>query len=163
MVQGEFKISRIFEGPRELVFRAWTDPKYVKQWWGPAEFTSPYCEIDFRVGGEFRFCMRAPNGEEYWNKGVYKEIVVPERIVSVMRFCDPNGNLVPASYHFGPTDFPSEMIDVVTFEVQGQNKTKLTLCRNHSEEIANKYGEIQGWSQSLDRFAEALKSGFRAT
>ena len=156
MVQGEFKISRIFEASRELVFRAWTDPNYVKQWWGPAGFTSPYCKIDFRVGGEFRFCMRAPNGEEYWNKGVYKEIIVPERIVSVMQFSDPDGNTVPASYHFNTTDFPSEMTDVVTFEVLGQNKTKLTLCRNHSEEIANKYGEIQGWNQSLDRFAASL-------
>src|SRR5271170_3279904 len=148
MEKSEFKIIRVFNAPREMVFQAWTDPHYVKQWWGPADFTSPHCKIDFRVGGQFHFCMRAPSGEEYWNVGTYKEIVVPEKIVSVMHFSDKDGNVLPASHHFGKSDFPDEMIDVVTFEIMDGTKTKLTLCRNHSEELANKFGEIQGWNQS---------------
>jgi uncharacterized protein YndB with AHSA1/START domain len=157
MEKKEFKITRVFNAPRELVFQAWTDPKYVMQWWGPAEFTSPSCKIDFRVGGQFHFCMQAPSGEKYWNVGNYKEIIVPEKIVSVMQFSDEEGNVRPASYHFGETDFPDEMIDVVTFEALSGGKTKLTLCRNHSEELANKFGEIQGWNGSLDRFAKAVE------
>lgn len=156
MAESEYKITRVFNASRELVFKAWTDPKYVKQWWGPANFTAPFCEIDFRVGGEFRFCMRAPSGEEYWNKGTYQEITVPEKIVSAMYFSDKNGNIVPPSHYFGETDFPSEMIDIVTFDVHEGTKTKLTLCRNHSEAMANRFGEIEGWNQSLDRFAKAL-------
>lgn len=156
MEKNEFKIVRIFNAPRELVFRAWSDPEYVKQWWGPARFTSPHCKIDFRVGGQFHFCMRAPSGEEYWNAGSYKEIVVPEKIVSIMHFSDKDGNILPAAHYFGKSGFPDEMIDVVTFEALGGNKTKLTLCRNHSEELANQFGEIQGWNQSLDRFANAV-------
>jgi len=96
--KNEFKITRIFNAPREMVFKAWTDPVYVKQWWGPDQFTSPHCKIDFRVGGQFLFCMRAPDGTEYWNVGTYKEIVVPERIVSVMHFSDKDANTLPASH-----------------------------------------------------------------
>lgn len=157
MEKREFKITRVFNAPRELVFQAWTDPKYVKQWWGPAGFTCPYCEIDFRVGGRFHFCMQAPSGEKYWNVGTYREIVVPEKIVSSIRFSDEEGNARPASYYFGETDCPDEMIDVVTFESLDDGKTRLTLCRNHSEELANKLGEIQGWNGSLDRFAEVVE------
>ena len=64
-------VTRVFDAPRELVWKAWTDPKYVMQWWGPKGFTSPVCKMDFRVGGKFLFCMRAPDGQEYWNGGEY--------------------------------------------------------------------------------------------
>jgi uncharacterized protein YndB with AHSA1/START domain len=156
MAENEFKITRIFNAPREMVFKAWTDPKYVMQWWGPAQFSSPQCKIDFRVGGQFLFCMQAPNGLEYWNVGIYKEIVVPEKIVSHMYFSDQDGNRLPASFHFGQSDFPDEMIDIVTFEVHDGDKTKLTLRRNHSIELATKFGEIQGWTQSLDKFEAVI-------
>src|SRR3979411_561751 len=68
-------VTRVFDAPRELVWKAWTDPKYVMQWWGPKGFSCPACEIDFRVGGKFRFCMRMPDGQEGWNGGAYHEIV----------------------------------------------------------------------------------------
>jgi uncharacterized protein YndB with AHSA1/START domain len=157
MIKNEYKITRIFNAPREMVFRAWTDPVYVKQWWGPAEFSSPYCTIDFRVGGKFRFCMRSPDGKDYWNVGVYNEIIVPEKIVSTMHFADKDGSIVPSSYYFESSEFPSEMVDVITFEIYGKVKTKLTLCRNHSSDLANKFGEIQGWNQSLDKFSSVVE------
>ena len=157
MKKNEYTITRIFNAPREMVFKAWTDPVYVKQWWGPAQFTSPFCAIDFRVGGQFRFCMRSPEGQDYWNIGTYTEIVVPEKIVSTMRFSDKDGNVVPSSHYFGNTEFPSEMIDVVTFATHEREKTKLTLSRNHAIELAIKFGEVQGWNQSLDKFAKVVE------
>ena len=57
-------VTRIFDAPRELVWKAWTDPKYVMQWWGPKGFTAPVCEMDFRVGGKLLCCMKAPDGQE---------------------------------------------------------------------------------------------------
>ena len=60
-------VTRVFDAPRELVWKAWTDPKYVMQWWGPKGFTAPVCKMDFRVGGKFLCCMRAPDGQEFWN------------------------------------------------------------------------------------------------
>jgi len=157
MEKNEYKITRIFNAPREMVFTAWTDPVYVKQWWGPAEFTAPFCTVDFRVGGKFRFCMRAPDGKDYWNVGIYNEIIVPEKIVLTMHFSDKDGNIVPSSHYFESSDFPSEMVDIVTFEIYEIEKTKLTICRNHSVDLANKFGEIQGWNQSLDKFAKVVE------
>src|SRR5258707_6406512 len=67
-------VTRVFDAPRELVWKAWTDPKYVMQWWGPKGFTAPVCEMDFRVGGKFLCCMKSPDGQEFWNAVEYHEI-----------------------------------------------------------------------------------------
>jgi uncharacterized protein YndB with AHSA1/START domain len=152
----ELAITRIFDAPRELVFKVWTDPKHVMRWWGPKDFTAPYCTIDLRLGGVFHYCMRSPEGKDYWSKGVYREIVVPEKIVATMYCSDKEGNFVePTEYGIGP-EFPSEMLDTVTFAVHDGNKTKLTLHRNTPLSISKRYMEDQGWNQSLDRFAEEL-------
>ncbi len=152
----ELVITRIFDAPREIVFKVWTDPKHVARWWGPRGFTAPFVKIDFRPGGVFHYCMRSPDGRDYWNKGIYREIIVPEKIVSTMFFSDKDGNIVePSHYGLGP-DFPSEMVDTVTFAVYEGNKTKLTLHRNTPVSISKRYMEDQGWNQSLDRFAEEL-------
>src|SRR5437016_13016740 len=92
-------ITRVFDAPRALVWKAWTDPQYVMQWWGPKDFTAPGCKIDFRVGGKFLCCMRAPAGQEGGNAGEHHEIVLHEKIVSSMYFSDSEGNQVePAEY-----------------------------------------------------------------
>lgn len=92
-------ITRVIDAPRELVWKAWTDPKYLMQWWGPKGFTTPFCKMDFRVGGKFLCCMRAPDGHEFWNGCEYHEIVPHERIVFSMYFSDAPGNKVePAQY-----------------------------------------------------------------
>src|SRR5208282_1015543 len=77
----ELVITRIFDAPRELVFKAWTDPRHVAQWWGPKGFTNPVCEMDVRPGGALRIVMRAPDGSEYPMTGIFREIVAPERLV----------------------------------------------------------------------------------
>ncbi len=87
-------VTRVFDAPRELVWKAWTDPKYVMQWWGPKGFTAPVCKMDFRVGGKFLYCMRTPDGQECWNGGEYHEIVPHEKIVYSMYFSDSEGNKV---------------------------------------------------------------------
>jgi uncharacterized protein YndB with AHSA1/START domain len=156
IAEPELVIERIFDAPRELVFKAWSEPRYVSRWWGPKNFTAPFCTIDFRVGGSFHFCMRSPQGSDYWNKGTYLEIVPLEKIVTVMYFSDRDGKrLEPTAYGLG-ADFPSEMRDVITFQPHGAASTKLVLHRGHSLEIAKRFGELEGWNQSLDRFAAAL-------
>ncbi len=87
-------VTRVFDAPRELVWKAWTDPKYVMQWWGPKGFTAPVCKMDFRVGGKSLFCMRTPDGYEGWNAVEYHEIVLHEKIVSLMYFSDSEGNKI---------------------------------------------------------------------
>ncbi|HTU25549.1 MAG TPA: SRPBCC domain-containing protein [Pirellulales bacterium] len=153
-------IVREFDAPRELVFAAWTDCKHVKNWWGPKEFTAPFCRIDLRPGGTFHFCMRSPEGKEYWNRGEYHEIVAPERITATMWFSDRAGNRVdPAVYGLAP-GCPSEFRDRVTFEALGPNRTRLRLHRQNLPAISDAMfdGQKQGWNQSLDRFAEVLRT-----
>ena len=77
----EITIIRVFNAPRALVFKAWTDAKELAQWWGPKGFTNPVCELDARVGGAIRIHMRSPDGSVYPMKGEFREIVPPERIV----------------------------------------------------------------------------------
>jgi len=74
-------IERIFDAPPSLVFKAWTDPQHLVHWFGPRGFTLPSCELDLRPGGAWRSCMLSGEGREHWVRGVFREIVEPERIV----------------------------------------------------------------------------------
>ena len=151
----ELVITRVFDAPRELVFKAWSEPEHVMRWWGPRDFTTPVARIDFRVGGKFLNCMRSAEGMEIWSTGVYTEIVEPERIVCTDSFADADGNVVPAS-HYGITgDFPDEMRIEVTFEDVG-GKTKMTLRHFGLPAGEHQSGANEGWSQSLDKLAEYL-------
>ena len=77
----EIVSTRVFEAPRETVFRAWTDPDHLARWWGPKGFTNTLQEFDSRPGGIWRFVMHGPDGKAYKNKSVFIEVVKPERIV----------------------------------------------------------------------------------
>jgi uncharacterized protein YndB with AHSA1/START domain len=77
----EIVTTRVFEVPRERLFRAWTDPEQLAEWWGPKGFTNTFQEFDLRPGGFWRFVMRGPNGVEHPNESVFLEIVEPERLV----------------------------------------------------------------------------------
>src|SRR3989442_2660535 len=92
-------ITRVFDAPRELVWKAWTDPQYVMQWWGPKGFTAPFCKIDFRVGGKFLCCMKSPDGQEGWNGGEYHDNVPHEKNGYSLDFADLKGNKDEASHH----------------------------------------------------------------
>jgi len=155
-------ITRVFDAPRELVWKAWTEPEQVKRWWGPKIFTSPSCRIDFRVGGKYLFCMRSDSGPEAWQKGlwstgVYKEIVPMEKIVCTDCFADEHGNVVPATHYDMNADLPLEMLVTVTFEEYKGNKTKITLTHVGIPAGEDSKGADQGWNESFDKLAESLK------
>ena len=88
-------ITRIFDAPRERVWKACTDPGEMKKWWGPKGFTTPVLSADLRIGGAFRYCMRSPEGKDYWGTGVYREIVPGKRLVYTDSFSDEKGNVCP--------------------------------------------------------------------
>jgi len=139
------EITRIFDAPRELVWKAWTDPEIVTKWWGPKGFTSPACKIDFRVGGQYLYCMRSPDGWEGWSGGEYCEIIVPEKIVSVLFYADQNGKVEPTDKN------DVEVRDVVTFEDIGNGQTKMIFKRSHWDE-----GEDLGMIQIVDKLTALL-------
>ncbi len=151
----ELIITWIFDAPRELVWKAWTDPERVKRWWGPKGFTSPVYKIDLRVSGVYLNCMRSPDGQDYWGTGVYREIVEPERIVYTDSFSDAEGNLVPASNYGMSGDWPLELLVTVTFE-EHEGKTKMTLQHVGIPAGENRDLAKAGWNESFDKLAEYL-------
>ncbi len=152
----ELRIIRVFDAPRERVWKAWTDPERVKSWWGPRSFTAPFAKIDLRVGGKYLCCMRSPDGKDYWSTGVYREIVPLQRIVATDSFADEKGNVVPATHYGMGPDLPLEFVVTVTFE-EYQGKTRLTL--KHAGFPSGRDSEMasQGWNESFDKLAETLK------
>jgi len=89
----EFSITRVFDAPRDLVWKAFTESERLLQWWGPKGFTMRVAKLDLRPSGVFHYSMRSPEGRDMWGKFVYREIVAPERIVFVNSFSDEAGNL----------------------------------------------------------------------
>ncbi len=153
----ELVITRVFDAPRSLVWKTWTEPGRVRRWWGPKGFVAPVCKSDFRVGGTYLYCMRSPLGRDYWSTGVFREIVPPERIVATDSFADAQGRVVPAAYYGMSPAFPLEMLVTVTFE-ELDGKTKLTLIHELLLTGENRMNTREGWLQSLDKFDEALSS-----
>jgi len=152
----EIVITRVFDAPRELVWKAWIDPEHFQRWWGPKDYTCPFCQMDLRVGGKYLNCMRSPEGQDFWSTGVYREIVPLERIVYTDSFADAEGNVVPATHYGMSADFPLETLVTVTFE-DSEGKTKMTL--KHIGIPAGQMKELAGagWNESFDKLAESLK------
>ncbi|MDD4858927.1 MAG: SRPBCC domain-containing protein [Dehalococcoidales bacterium] len=155
LAQAELTITRSFDAPPAVVWKAWTEPEQIKRWWGPKNYTAPVAQIDFRVGGKYIYCMRSPEGKDYWSGGVIKEIVPMKRITLTDSFTDDKGNIVPATYYGMSPDFPLELQLIVTFE-GNTGKTVLTL-KYPSFPLTDIDGARTGWNESLDKLAEILK------
>jgi uncharacterized protein YndB with AHSA1/START domain len=143
----EIVITRVFDAPRELIWKAWTDPKQIVQWWGPRGFTTTIDEMDVRPGGAWRLTMHGPDGTDYPNQNVFIEVVKPERIVYSLTGGKQGDRGTQAEVTW-------------TFEPQG-NKTQLTLrmlfpSAEAREQVIKTYGAIEGGNQTLDRLGEHL-------
>lgn len=141
----EIVLTRVFDAPRHLVFEAFTKPELLKRWFGPHGWSMPVCEVDLRVGGAFRFVLRGPDGKEMGMRGVYCEIVPPERSVHSESF----------------DDFPGESL-VTTVLVEREGKTTLTATVLYpSPEVRDAVinsGMEHGAAESYDKLAELLAS-----
>jgi uncharacterized protein YndB with AHSA1/START domain/predicted enzyme related to lactoylglutathione lyase len=155
-VEEAIVITRTFDVPRERVFAAFTEPERLKQWWGPNGFTTPVARIDPRPGGIFHACMRSPEGQDFWSRGVYREVKAPERIVSTDTFADADGNIVdPSHYGMSPT-WPREAVITLTFADRG-GRTDFTLHHHVPGASTNDRDMCrQGWNESLDRLAASV-------
>ncbi len=149
-------ISRVFNAPVERVWRAWSEPELIRQWWGPEHFTSPRAESDFRVGGRYLFAMRDPDGNDSYTTGVYREIEPLRRIVYTDSFADPDGNVIPPQQFGLAADFPAESEVTVTFDDLGDQ----TLVRIYSASMPrDNFFEMAraGWSTSLEKMRRVVE------
>lgn len=144
----ELTITRIINAPRELIFKAWTDPKMLAKWWGPNGFSSPVCEADAKPKGRIYIDMKAPDGNVYPMDGEYDEITAPEKIVFTTAALDGNNQRL----------FEVKNTVILTEE---NGKTKLTLhakvgnIRSEGEHYLT--GMNEGWSQSIERLINLVE------
>ncbi|HYI93459.1 MAG TPA: SRPBCC family protein [Bryobacteraceae bacterium] len=141
----EIQMTRVFDAPRHLVFEAFSKPELLKRWFGPRGWSLVVCEVDLKVGGGFRFVLRGPDGRDMGMRGVYREIVRPERSVHMESF----------------DDFPGEA-EVTSVFVEKEGKTTLTVTVLYpSKEVRDaviQSGMEHGAAESYDKLAELLSS-----
>ncbi|MCI0351481.1 MAG: SRPBCC family protein [Acidobacteriales bacterium] len=141
----EIVLTRVFNAPRNLVFEAFSKPELLKRWFGPRGWSLAVCEVDFRVGGGFRFVLRGPDGTEMGMRGVYHEIAPPERSVHMESF----------------DDFPGESQVTAIFSEQDGKTTLTATVLYPSQEVRDaviQSGMEHGAAESYDKLAEMLAS-----
>lgn len=134
----EIVITRVFNTPRELVFKVWTELEHFARWLGPKDFTTTSCKMDVQIGGTYRACIRSPEGTDHWMQGVYREIVEPERLVFTFAWEDKDGQP------------KHKTLVTVTFAEQ-DGKTLMTFHQAIFESIESRDSHRSGWSECFDR------------
>ncbi|PQA87751.1 SRPBCC family protein [Hyphococcus luteus] len=152
IIPNELRMSRVYNAPRPLVWKVWTDPEHLKQWWGPFGPERTSCMMDFRVGGEFRVLMKTPEGEVAPAAGEFLEIVEPERIVYEG---EPQA---PTACGCG---LPPKSRVTVLFEALAAAKTRLVIETVFPDadalEAANASGFSASWNRTLDEMGPYLE------
>jgi uncharacterized protein YndB with AHSA1/START domain len=157
----DFVLSRVFDAPRELVWKAFSEPDRMQHWWGPKGFTVIASNMDFRSGGTYHYGMKSPTGEPMWGKFRYREIVPPQRMVLINSFSDEAGGIT--RHPMAPT-WPLEMLSTFTFDEEPGGKTRLTIrwqAYNASEDEQKTFDAGHdsmrgGWGGTFDQLAAYL-------
>jgi uncharacterized protein YndB with AHSA1/START domain len=155
----DFVISRVFDAPRELVWRCFTDRAHMQQWWGPKGATVTQAKMDLRPGGTFHYRMEMADGTPVWGKMVYREITPRDRIIFINSFSDESGGTT--RHPMAPT-WPLEMHSIFTFEDVPGGKTRFTVRWSPHNATAEEQKTFdaghdsmrQGWGGTLDKFAD---------
>jgi len=148
-------VSRLFDAPLELVWKAWTEPEHVMRWWGPNYFTSPTCEIDFREGGTSLVCMRSPDGQDFYNTWTYRKIVPMQQIEFIQNLADKDGKRADPVKVGLRADFPQDVRTVITFKAVG-DKTELTMTEYGFPDTQMFELAELGLHQTLDKMAASF-------
>lgn len=155
LAKNEIIVTHLIDAPRAFVFRAWTEPERLMRWWAPKGFTTPHCTVDLRVEGVFHYCMRSPEGRDFWGRGVYREVAEPERIAYTDAFSDESGQLVEPARYGMSADFPTETLVTVTF-IPEKGKTRVSLRHAVPASAPEREACQQGWTEMLEKLAEEM-------
>jgi uncharacterized protein YndB with AHSA1/START domain len=152
-------VTRVIGAPPEQVWKSWTRPELIMQWWGPRSYTSPSCEIDLREGGRYVFCMRAPEeqgGSAHYTAGTYQKIIPLEMVEFTSGMADKNGNKIDPVQVGMPPDFPDEIRTIVTFKELVEGVTEVTITEHDWGVGPMSVFSLIGWHQSMDKLAASL-------
>lgn len=147
------EVKRVFNAPIEMVWQLWTDPKLLKRWWGPKNFSSPFARINFKVGEQSLVSMKAADsmgGQEYYSSWRYEKIVLHEYIEFVQSLCDEQGKGIDPTSVGMPADFPKNIRTCVTFKVLSKNTTEMTITEHATFGSISNFAKI-GLEQSMDK------------
>ena len=148
-------VTRTFDAPVAEVWKYWAESEGVKKWWGPTGFTAPLARMDFREGGTSLVCMRAPNGQDFYNTWTYRKIEPLKRIEFILGWADKDGQKIDPVTMGLPPDIPQEVRHVVTFkDVSGE--TELTVVEYGYKSDQTHDLSKAGLEQCLDKMAAAL-------
>jgi uncharacterized protein YndB with AHSA1/START domain len=145
----ELVLTRLIDAPREKLFKCWTQPELMKQWFAPLPWTLPHAEVDLRTGGSSKIVMRSPEGQEFPSQGVYLEIVENEKIVFTDAYTEA----------WAPSEKPF-FTGIITFEDEGGKTRYTALARHWTVEDRKAHEEMgfhEGWGQCADQLAELAK------
>ncbi len=150
-------ITRVFDAPVELFYKAWTEPEHIAQWWGPEGFTTRVEEYEFKVGGRSKFVMTGPDGTEYPVTGKFLEIIENKKIITTDEFGDEYKEMAEKM------DMEIPRIDTLTAIFEDiEGKTKLTLTMTHptqrDRDLHAKMGVEEGWNSSFDCLDQHLSN-----
>jgi uncharacterized protein YndB with AHSA1/START domain len=133
--EGELVITRVLAAPRDLVFTMWTEREHAIRWWGPKDFTTELLDLDVTPGGAWRACMRAPDGTDYWQHGVFREVAAPERLVFTFIWdAQPE----------------QEMLVTLTF-TERDGKTEMSFRQAPFDSVESRDSHAEGWNECFDR------------
>lgn len=156
---GEFVLTRVFDAPRELVYRAWTDEQHLMQWWGPKGFAVQHCTNDLRPGGLMHYGLRGAGGAMMWGRWQYREVTPPERLVFVSSFSNEQGDVAPPPF----PGWPTEILSTVTLtEEDGRTTVVLRAIPINATEAERATFEggrssmKMGWGGTLDQLEAHL-------
>jgi len=138
------RLTRIYDRPPSALFKAWTEPQQIKRWWGPRGYTTLSCEMDLRPGGKWHVCSRSPDGTEYAEHGVFREIVEPLRLVFTHAWEKPQG--IPEH----------ETLITVTFE-EHQGRTMMTVAQGTLNTVESRDSHGEGWSSAFELLEELFQ------
>ncbi|MBB2149325.1 SRPBCC family protein [Pedobacter gandavensis] len=151
----ELYITHLFNAPVEMVFRAWTDPNQLVQWYAPDGCSISYKSINIEKNGSFHSCIHDPVHGDCWVKGKYLDIVFPEKLVFSMNLSNEAGDILAATDAGKPGDWPMEILTTVTFSPIG-TQTKLSLHQSVPEASAKENGAYQSWIKMLAKLSSLL-------
>lgn len=149
----EFAISRVFDAPRDVLWKCFTEPERMKQWWGPKGFTVIASDMDLRVGGTYHYGMKAPDGTPMWGLFIYREIVPREKLVFVNSFSDEKRGV---TRHPMASTWPLRLLSTFTFEDAPGGKTKFTVRWQTLDATAEE-------QKTFDTMHDSMKQGWGGT
>lgn len=146
----DFVISRTFDAPRDLVWKMWTEPEHLAQWWGPKGCMVRVVQLDVRPGGMFHYVLSFEQGDEMWARFVYREVAPPERLIYVSGFSDAEGGLTRAPFPEIRDTFPLEILNALTF-TESNGRTSLSLRAHPLNATAAEQATFSGMFGSMQQ------------